>query len=265
MNEYDSDKMADVLMSPKALVKTDRPEEADVILSEHLLDSREGAGKSFPTSAACARSRRKNPTCSSAAWPRRKRRHHQARAFVDMVSVGNPAPPAAWTSGATAGARRWTSASRDREVRPPAAGARGRATAYVSIMEGCSKYCSYCVVPYTAARVSRRFEDVLTEVADWPTRRQGDHAAGPERHRLSRRMEDGEIADFACFIEYMAESAGHRAHPLRDQPSQGFSALDRHLCQDAQALQSPHLPAQHGSDRTLAAMKRGYTAWNTSR
>ena len=83
--------------------------------------------------------------------------------------------------------------------------------AFVSIMEGCSKYCSYCVVPYTRGEeVSRPFDDVLAEVAGLADQGvQGSHAARPERQRLPRRDgRHGEIADFALLLEYVAEIPG---------------------------------------------------------
>jgi tRNA-2-methylthio-N6-dimethylallyladenosine synthase len=84
------------------------------------------------------------------------------------------------------------------------------ASAFVSIMEGCSKYCSFCVVPYTRGEeVSRPFDDVLTEVADLAAGRARSDAARPERQRLPRSaMGDGEIADFALLLEYVAEIPG---------------------------------------------------------
>ena len=143
------------------------------------------------------------------------------------------------------------------------------ATAFVSIMEGCSKYCSYCVVPYTRGEeVSRPFEDVLVEVA-------GLAAQGVKEVTLlgqnvnAYRVKmiadasalSSEMADFATLLEYVADIPGIEriryttSHPNEFTPSL-IAAYDR-IPKLASHL---HLPVQHGSDRILMAMKRGYTA-----
>ncbi len=139
------------------------------------------------------------------------------------------------------------------------------ATAFVSIMEGCSKYCSFCVVPYTRGEeVSRPFDDVLDR--NRRTRRagrEGSHPARPERQRLARRAcDDGDIADFALLLEYVAEIPGiERIRYTTSHPQEFTPAPDRRLRAHAASWSSHvHLPVQSGSDRVLAAMKRGYTA-----
>ena len=118
------------------------------------------------------------------------------------------------------------------------------ASAFVSIMEGCSKYCTFCVVPYTRGEeVSRPFDDVLTEVADLADQGvRGGHAARPERQRVSRAdgRARGEIADLATLLEYIAEIPGHRAHPLHDVAPEGDdAAAHRRLRQRRQARLAP--------------------------
>ena len=117
------------------------------------------------------------------------------------------------------------------------------ASAFVSIMEGCSKYCSYCVVPYTRGEeVSRPFDDVLVEVAGLAD--QGVREVtllGQNVNAYRGRMGDtAEIADFALLIEYVAEIPGHRAHPLHHQPPERIHpAPDRRLRQGAAAGEPP--------------------------
>jgi len=136
-------------------------------------------------------------------------------------------------------------------------------TAYVSIMEGCSKYCSFCVVPYTRGEeISRPFDDVIQEV--YGLTQQGVREIillGQNVNDYRGPMHDGNMADLALLIHYLAEIDGigrlrfMTSHPLAfsDTLIEAYAtvpALANHL----------HLPVQSGSDRILAAMKRGYTA-----
>jgi tRNA-2-methylthio-N6-dimethylallyladenosine synthase len=138
------------------------------------------------------------------------------------------------------------------------------ASAFVSIMEGCSKYCSYCVVPYTRGEeVSRPFDDVLNEVA---------HLAGQgvkEVTLLGQNVnayrgqmgETAEIADFALLIEAVAEIPGiERIRYTTSHPNEFTQRLIEVYARVPQLVNHLHLPVQHGSDRILMAMKRGYTA-----
>jgi tRNA-2-methylthio-N6-dimethylallyladenosine synthase len=135
--------------------------------------------------------------------------------------------------------------------------------AFVSIMEGCSKYCSFCVVPYTRGEeMSRPFEDVLTEIADLAEQGVKEVTLlGQNVNAYRGRMADGEIADFALLLEYVAELPGiGRIRYTTSHPKE-FTArlIDAHARIDKLAPHV-HLPVQSGSDRVLAAMKRGYTA-----
>ncbi len=136
-------------------------------------------------------------------------------------------------------------------------------TAYVSIMEGCSKYCSYCIVPYTrGAEVSRGFEDVLTEVAE--AAEQGVREItllGQNVNAYLGTLQDGSTADFAMLLEYIAEIPGiERIRFVTSHPREFTSRLIDAYARIPQLVSHLYLPAQHGSDRILAAMKRGYTA-----
>ncbi len=140
------------------------------------------------------------------------------------------------------------------------------ASAFVSIMEGCSKYCSYCVVPYTRGEeVSRPFDDVLREVA---------HLAGrgvKEVTLLGQNVNgyrgamgapaSADIADFALLIEAVAQIAGiERIRYTTSHPNEFNQRLIEVYARVPQLVNHVHLPVQHGSDRILMAMKRGYTA-----
>ena len=138
------------------------------------------------------------------------------------------------------------------------------ATAFVSIMEGCSKYCSYCVVPYTRGEeVSRPFEDVLVEVAGLAD--QGVREVtllGQNVNAYRGAMgESAEVADFATLLEYVAEIPGiERIRYTTSHPKEFTQRLIDAYGSTPKLVDHVHLPVQHGSDRTLAAMKRGYTA-----
>lgn len=137
------------------------------------------------------------------------------------------------------------------------------ATAYVSIMEGCSKYCSYCVVPYTRGEeVSRRFDDVLAEVAGLAAQGVKEISLlGQNVNAYRGVMEDGEIADFALLIEYVAEFPQiERIRFVTSHPKEFTQRLIDCYAKVPKLVNHLYLPAQHGSDRILSAMKRGYTA-----
>lgn len=138
------------------------------------------------------------------------------------------------------------------------------ASAFVSIMEGCSKYCSYCVVPYTRGEeVSRPFDDVLTEVAglaDQGVREVTLLGQNVNAYRGAMGT-SGEIADFALLIEYVAEIPGiERIRYTTSHPNEFTQRLIDVYARVPQLVNHLHLPVQHGSDRILMAMKRGYTA-----
>ncbi len=138
------------------------------------------------------------------------------------------------------------------------------ASAFVSIMEGCSKYCSYCVVPYTRGEeVSRPFDDVLTEVASLAAQGVKEVTLLGQNVNAYRGTMGGtgEIADFALLIEYVAEIPGiERIRYTTSHPNEFTQRLIDVYAAVPKLVSHLHLPVQHGSDRILMAMKRGYTA-----
>ncbi len=138
------------------------------------------------------------------------------------------------------------------------------ASAFVSVMEGCSKYCSYCVVPYTRGEeVSRPFEDVLTEVAGLAEQGVKEvtllgQNVNAYRGTMGRAAE---IADFALLLDYVHEIPGiERIRYTTSHPNEFSARLIDAYGRLPKLVNHLHLPVQHGSDRILAAMKRGYTA-----
>jgi tRNA-2-methylthio-N6-dimethylallyladenosine synthase len=137
------------------------------------------------------------------------------------------------------------------------------AAAFVSIMEGCSKYCTFCVVPYTRGEeVSRPFEDVLVEVANLADQGVKEVTLlGQNVNAYRGPMSDGAIADFATLLEYVAEVPGiERIRYTTSHPREMTPRLIAAHGAIAKLVPQLHLPVQSGSDRVLAAMKRGYTA-----
>ncbi|WP_343585553.1 tRNA (N6-isopentenyl adenosine(37)-C2)-methylthiotransferase MiaB [Herbaspirillum sp.] len=270
MNEYDSDKMADVLNIAEGLVKTDRPEEADVILLNTCSVREKAQEKVFSDLGRLRELKKKNPdlligvggcVASQEGEAIVKRAPH-----VDMVF----GPQTLHRLPQMISERRYTGRPQvdisfpeiEKFDHLPPARVEG-ATAYVSIMEGCSKYCSYCVVPYTRGEeVSRRFEDVLTEVAGLAEQGVKEITLlGQNVNAYRGAMEDGEIADFALLIEYIAEMPGiERIRFVTSHPKEFSQRLIDTYAKVPKLVDHLYLPAQHGSDRTLAAMKRGYTA-----
>ena len=137
-------------------------------------------------------------------------------------------------------------------------------SAFVSIMEGCSKYCSYCVVPYTRGdEVSRPFEDVLVEIAGLADQGVREvNLLGQNVNAYRGKMGDtAEIADFALLLEYVADIPGiERIRYTTSHPNEFTPRLIEAYARIPKLVNHLHLPVQHGSDRILMAMKRGYTA-----
>ncbi len=138
------------------------------------------------------------------------------------------------------------------------------ASAFVSIMEGCSKYCSYCVVPYTRGEeVSRPFEDVLVEVAGLADQGVKEVTLLGQNVNAYRGPmgETAEIADFATLLEYVSDIPGiERIRYITSHPNEFTQSLIDAYGKLPKLVNHLHLPVQHGSDRILMAMKRGYTA-----
>jgi tRNA-2-methylthio-N6-dimethylallyladenosine synthase len=270
MNEYDSDKMVDVLHEADGYIRTDTPDDADVILFNTCSVREKAQEKVFSDLGRVRELKRANPglmigvggcvaSQEGAAIVKRapyvdlvfgpqtlhrlpamlQQRRDSGRAQVDIsfpeIEKFDHLPPA--------------------KVDGP--------TAFVSIMEGCSKYCSYCVVPYTRGEeVSRRFDDVLAEVAGLEAQGVKEITLlGQNVNAFRGEMADGEIADFALLIEYIAELDGiERIRYVTSHPKEFTQRLIDVYARVPKLVNHLYLPAQHGADKILSAMKRGYTA-----
>ena len=274
MNEYDSDKMADVLGASDGLVRTDKPEDADVILFNTCSVREKAQEKVFSDLGRLRELKRERPdliigvggcVASQEGEAIVKRAPH-----VDMVF----GPQTLHRLPQMIRERRSSGAAQvdisfpeiEKFDHLPPAKVEG-AVAYVSIMEGCSKYCSYCVVPYTRGEeVSRRFEDVLTEVAGLAAQGVKEIMLLGQNVNAYRGMIEasaatgGETADFALLLEYIADIPGiERLRFVTSHPKEFTQRLIDAYAKIPQLVNHLYLPVQHGSDRILQAMKRGYT------
>ncbi|MES2105970.1 MAG: tRNA (N6-isopentenyl adenosine(37)-C2)-methylthiotransferase MiaB [Pseudomonadota bacterium] len=270
MNEYDSDKMADVLNASDGMIKTDKPEDADVILLNTCSVREKAQEKVFSDLGRLRELKLKKPDLVIGVGGCVASQEGEAivkRApYVDVVF----GPQTLHRLPQMLNARRDTGRSQvdisfpeiEKFDHLPPAKVDG-STAFVSIMEGCSKYCSYCVVPYTRGEeVSRRFDDVLAEVAGLAAQGIKEISLlGQNVNAYRGQMADGEIADFALLIEYIAEFPQiERIRFVTSHPKEFTQRLIDTYAKVPKLVNHLYLPAQHGSDRILSAMKRGYTA-----
>jgi len=270
MNEYDSARMADVLREGAGLIPTDDPAEADVLLMNTCSVREKAQEKVFSLLGEWRRFKALRPQVligvGGCVASQEGESITERAPFVDLVfgpqtlhrlpqmiaerrERGQPVVDVSFPE----------IEKFDSLPAPRAAGAR----AYVSVMEGCSKYCSFCIVPYTRGEeISRSFESVLEEVRALAVQGVAEVTLlGQNVNAYAGTMADGARVDLATLIHHVARVAGIErirfttSHPLEfnDSLIEAFASVDKlanHL----------HLAVQSGSDRVLALMKRGYTA-----
>jgi tRNA-2-methylthio-N6-dimethylallyladenosine synthase len=270
MNEYDSDRMADVLAG-EGLTLTDRPDDADVILFNTCSVREKAQERVFHDLGRVRALKAARPDVligvggcvasqEGAAIVRRA-------PYVDLVF----GPQTLHRLPAMIRARRESGVPQvdisfpeiekfDALPPPRVEGA----SAFVSVMEGCSKYCTFCVVPYTRGEeVSRPFDDVLTELADLALQGVAEVTLLGQNVNAYRGATDtaDEHADLARLLEYAAEIPGiERLRYTTSHPKEMTTRLIDAYATIGKLVSHLHLPVQSGSDRVLAAMKRGYTA-----
>ena len=269
MNEYDSDKMADVLGAAQGYEPTDNVDEADLILFNTCSVREKAQEKVFSDLGRVKHLKQKGVLIGvGGCVASQEGEAIIARApYVDVVF----GPQTLHRLPELLAERQKQNAPqvdiRFPEIEKfdhlPPARVDG-ASAFVSIMEGCSKYCSYCVVPYTRGEeFSRPFDDVLTEVAGLADQGVKEVTLlGQNVNAYRGPMGDsGEIADFALLIEYVADIPGiERIRYTTSHPNEFTPRLIEVYGKVDKLVSHLHLPVQHGSDRILMAMKRGYTA-----
>jgi tRNA-2-methylthio-N6-dimethylallyladenosine synthase len=266
MNAYDSAKIADVMRAAQGLEAAERPEDADLIVFNTCSVREKAQEKVFADLGRVKHLKRANPGLMIAVGgcvASQEGAGIVSRApFVDVVF----GPQTLHRLPQLLERRRATGAAQvdisfpeiEKFDHLPAAKAEGPG-AFVSIMEGCSKYCSFCVVPYTRGEeVSRPFEDIVAEIAALGVK---EVTLLGQNVNAWRGTIDGERADFAELLQYIASLEGiDRIRYTTSHPREFTQRLiDAHR-DLPQLAPHVHLPVQSGSDRVLAAMKRGYTS-----
>ncbi|MDE2077875.1 MAG: tRNA (N6-isopentenyl adenosine(37)-C2)-methylthiotransferase MiaB [Burkholderiales bacterium] len=269
MNEYDSDKMSDVMNAAKGYEPTDNPEEADLILFNTCSIREKAQEKVFSDLGRVKHLKEKGVMIGVGGCV----------ASQEGAAIIERAPYVDVVFGPQTLHRLPAMLEKRQELKRPQVDIsfpeiekfdhlppprKEGASAFVSIMEGCSKYCSYCVVPYTRGEeVSRPFDDVLLEVADLVDQGVKEITLlGQNVNGYRGKMGDtSDMADFALLLEYVAEIPGiERIRFTTSHPNEFSQRLIDVYGKTNKLVNHVHLPVQHGSDRILMAMKRGYTA-----
>ncbi|NCF13983.1 MAG: tRNA (N6-isopentenyl adenosine(37)-C2)-methylthiotransferase MiaB [Gammaproteobacteria bacterium] len=269
MNEYDSDKMADVLRESHGYELTDTPEDADLLLVNTCSIREKAQEKVFSELGRWRALKEKNPGVKigvGGCVASQEGEGITKRApFVDVVfgpQTLHRLPELITDAGRKAASvvdisfpeiEKFDSLPEPRADGP---------TAFVSVMEGCSKYCSFCVVPYTRGEeISRPFDDVIAEVASLAEQGVREvNLLGQNVNAYRGPMHDGEIADLATLIYYVAAfDEIERIRFTTSHPVEFTDSLIQAYAEVPKLASYLHLPVQHGSDRVLAAMKRGHT------
>ncbi|MEZ5477286.1 MAG: tRNA (N6-isopentenyl adenosine(37)-C2)-methylthiotransferase MiaB [Thiolinea sp.] len=270
MNEYDSAKMLDVLNDHDGMELTDNPEEADVLLLNTCSIREKAQEKVFSQIGRWRPLKEKNPELiigvGGCVASQEGEALRERAPLVDVVfgpqtlhrlpdlikQVREQHQPVVDISFPEI-------EKFDRLPEPRADGP----TAFVSIMEGCSKYCTFCVVPYTRGEeISRPFDDVIAEVAQLAAQGVREvNLLGQNVNAYRGLMHDGEIADLAMLIQYVAAVDGiDRIRYTTSHPNEFSDNLIQAYANVPELVSHLHLPVQSGSDRILAAMKRNHMA-----
>lgn len=269
MNEYDSSKMAEVLMATHQLIKTDDPEEADVLLLNTCSVREKAQEKVFSELGRWRLLKHKKPGLiigvGGCVASQEGKTILQRAPFVDLIF----GPQTIHRLGEMLAERKAKHRSVidisfpeiekfDRLPEPRADGP----TAFVTIMEGCSKYCSFCVVPYTRGEeISRPLDDVLAEIASLAQQGVKEITLlGQNVNDYRGPLHEGGLADLATLMEYISVMDGiERIRFTTSHPLAFSQRLIQAYADLPKLVNHLHLPVQSGSDRILAAMKRGYT------
>jgi tRNA-2-methylthio-N6-dimethylallyladenosine synthase len=270
MNEYDSDKMADVMRACEGMVQTDKPEEADIILFNTCSIREKAEEKVFSDLGRARALKQNNPNLligvGGCVASQEGDSIIKRAPYVDVVF----GPQTLHRLPQLIAARRESGKSQVDisfpEIEkfdhvPTAQTTHG--TAFVSIMEGCSKYCTFCVVPYTRGEeMSRPFADVMREVESLTAQGVGEITLlGQNVNAYQGETEEGDTVDFAFLIQAVAALQGiQRLRYSTSHPREMSQRLIDLYATTPKLASHLHLPVQSGSDRILAAMKRGYTA-----
>lgn len=269
MNEYDSARMSDLLNSDKGMIETDDPDEADVILLNTCSIREKAEDKVFSLLGRFIPIKEKRPDLvigvGGCVASQEGDNIIKRAPYVDLVfgpQTLHRLPElieARQKSGQSQVDISFPEIEKFDHLPPPRIEG---AAAFLSVMEGCSKYCSFCVVPYTRGEeVSRRFEDVLTEAATLAQQGVKEITLLGQNVNAYRGLSAaGETVDFATLIEYIAEIPEiERIRFTTSHPNEMSQALIDCFANIPKLVSHLHLPVQSGSDRILMAMKRNHT------
>ena len=270
MNEYDSAKMVDVLRDAGGYEPTDDPAEADLLLLNTCSVREKAQEKVFSQLGGWRQLKKARPELiigvGGCVASQEGDGITQRAPYVDLVFGPQTLHRLPEMIRELKGSGRsvidisFPEIEKFDALPPPRAEG---ATAFVSIMEGCSKYCTFCVVPYTRGEeVSRPFESVMTEIRALAQQGVREiNLLGQNVNAYSGAMDDGTLCDLATLIYCVAEVEGiERIRFTTSHPIEFKDSLIEAYRDVPQLANYLHLPVQAGSDRILAAMKRGYTA-----
>ncbi|MDD2700072.1 MAG: tRNA (N6-isopentenyl adenosine(37)-C2)-methylthiotransferase MiaB [Sideroxydans sp.] len=270
MNEYDSDKMMDVMLAGASMEQTEKQEDADIILFNTCSIREKAENKVFSDLGRARVLKQANPELLIGVGGCVASQEGEAiikRApYVDMVFG-----PQTLHRLPELIAARMSSGKPQIDISFPEiekfdhlpASQAAHGTAFVSIMEGCSKYCTFCVVPFTRGEeVSRPFEDVMREVEKLIAQGVGEITLlGQNVNAYQGMTDDGDTVDFAFLLRAIAALDGiQRLRYTTSHPREMSQRIIDVYADTPKLVSHLHLPVQSGSDRVLAAMKRGYTA-----
>ncbi len=270
MNEYDSAKMAEVLGDSDDMIRVDKVEDADVLLLNTCSIREKAQEKVFSELGRWRELKKKKPDLiigvGGCVASQEGAAIRERAPYVDMVfgpQTLHRLPEMYYE--VSHNKKKVIDISFpeiekfDRLPEPKANGP----SAFVSIMEGCSKYCTFCVVPYTRGEeISRPFDDVLTEIAKLAEQGVREvNLLGQNVNAYRGKTEDDELADLGLLIHYVAAIDGiDRIRFTTSHPVEMSDSIIQAFAEVPELVSHLHLPVQSGSDRILAAMKRGHTA-----
>lgn len=270
MNEYDSAKMLDVLAESHNTIMTDKPEEADIILLNTCSIREKAQEKVFSQLGRWRPYKDENPDLvigvGGCVASQEGATIFERAPYVDMVFGPQTLHRLPQMLEDIMKTKKSVIDISFPEIEKfdhlPEARAEGP-TAFVSIMEGCSKYCTFCVVPYTRGEeISRTFDDVINEVVELAAQGVREiNLLGQNVNAYRGEMHHGKIADLALLIEYVAAVEGiERIRYTTSHPVEFSDRLIEAYAKVPELVNHLHLPVQSGSDRVLSLMKRGHTA-----
>jgi len=270
MNEYDSAKMLDVLNDSDGMELTDNADEADVLLLNTCSIREKAQEKVFHQIGRWRKIKEKNPDViigvggcvASQEGKAIKQRAPEVDVVFGPQTLHRLPEMVAESKQKKEFVIDITFPEIEKFDRLPEPRADG-VSAFVSIMEGCSKYCTFCVVPYTrGTEISRPFDDIITEVAQLAEQGVREiNLLGQNVNAYRGNMHDGETADLAVLIHYVAAVEGiERIRYTTSHPVEFSDSLIQAYAEVPELVDHLHLPIQSGSDRILAAMKRGHMA-----